>query len=384
MKRRVFLIIIAAVLCIATAASALELTFSQMCRRKLSTATQLYTDPEGNGNLVPSTVLPAGTYVIPNGTSVNGLTGITYSTNDRTEFFGYVDGSHIVSAVQTVTLPSGKQVQVGEALVRSRTALNLWLEMEYGETLDGGTYKDAEGNEHEIGNEDGLREETEINGDAVWAKAVGVAFSKNGASVRTVYREDDGSETEVRVVYMGLARSMVELNGTEQLVETWRLSWDTDAEEDKVLAVVKSDSRTVKLRQKSGATSTSLEKISCNRVVQVVRYGKNYCMVDVNQDGVPLGYIATGALDFYPNQYMPYKPAKIGLRGRTDIRTDPIGIRATDETGSGSNWKIDSFRIGTPVSVYAQNDSWAEVDAGGYHAYLLNEYVVLDPEEQEN
>ena len=79
-----------------------------------------------------------------------------------------------------------------------------------------------------------------------------------------------------------------------------------------------------------------------------------------------------------------FDSAKIGLRGRTDIKTDPIGIRATDETGSGSNWKIDSFRIGTPVSVYAQNDSWAEVDAGGYHAYLLNEYVVLDPEEQEN
>ena len=381
MKRRVFIIILAAVLCMAAAASAVELTFSQTCKHKLSRATQLYVDPEGNGELMPSTMLQAGTYVIPNGTSLGGMTGISYSSNDRNVLYGYVEGSAIVSAVQTITLPSGRKVTVGEALVRSRTALNLWLEMEYGENLSGSsTYVDDEGNEHEIGNENALEDEKALDGDAEWARAVGAAYTANGADVRTVYTDDEGNETRVEVRYMGLTRSMVVMNGEEQLVETWRLSWDTHASADKVLAVVKADTSTVRLREKAYTRSTVLERVKCNRVVQVVRYGKHFSLVDINVEGVPLGYISTSSLDFYPNSPMQYQSAKITINGRTNAYGDPVGIRARDEKGSSNNWKVDSFSVGYPLSVYAQNESWSEVDVGGYHAYILNEFVTLDSE----
>ena len=377
MKRRVFLIILAAVLCcMAVSASALELTFSQMCRHKLSRATQLYTDPEKNGNLVPSSTLPAGTYVIPNGTSVGGKTGITYSTNDRNEFFGYVDGSAIVSAVQTITLPSGKKVQVGEALVRSRTALNLWLEMEYGESLDGGTYKDAEGNEHEIGNESALQDEGIINGDAVWAQAVGAAYAKNGASVRTVYTDDEGNETEVDVRYMGLARSMVVMNGEERLVDTWRLSWETSASAEKVLAMVRSDISQAKILERP--SGISMNRVKGGRVVQVLRIGKHYTLVDINDPETPLGYIATGSLDFYPNIPMNYLTGTVTIKGKVNVKYDPVVVYAEDRTGAAA---IDKVRTGFPVTVYAQNDTWSEVDVDGYHGYILNKYVTLDEEE---
>ena len=316
MKRRVFLIILAAVLCMTAAASALELTFSQQCRHKLSRTVQLYTDPEGNGNLYPAGSLSAGTYVVPNGLSANGLSGITYSTNERTVYYGYVDGSAIVSAVQTVTLPSGKKVTVGEALVKSRTALNLWLQMEYGESLDGSSYTDEDGVEHDIGDEDALADEGAINGDAVWAKAVNNGYRYNGASVRTVYKDDEGNETEVRVVYMGLMRSMVELNGEEQLVETWRLSWDTEAPEGKVLAIVKPEVGKARIRVKPGGTS--MNRVSGGRVVQVLKVGKHYTLVDVNDAETPLGYISTSSLDFFPNIPWNYRTAKVSINGKTN------------------------------------------------------------------
>lgn len=376
MKRRVFLIILAAVLCMTAAASALELTFSQQCRHKLSRTVQLYTDPEGNGNLYPAGSLSAGTYVVPNGLSANGLSGITYSTNERTVYYGYVDGSAIVSAVQTVTLPSGKKVTVGEALVKSRTALNLWLQMEYGESLDGSSYTDEDGVEHDIGDEDALADEGAINGDAVWAKAVNNGYRYNGASVRTVYKDDEGNETEVRVVYMGLMRSMVELNGEEQLVETWRLSWDTEAPEGKVLAIVKPEVGKARIRVKPGGTS--MNRVSGGRVVQVLKVGKHYTLVDVNDAETPLGYISTSSLDFFPNIPWNYRTAKVSINGKTNVRTDPVAIYAEDRTGAGLCG--DRIKIGAPVTVYAQNDKWTEVDAIGYHGYILNKFITLDEE----
>ncbi len=376
MKRRVFLIILAAVLCMAAAASALELTFSQTCKHKLSRATQMYVDPEGNGELVPSSTLAAGTYVIPNGMSVNGLTGISYSTNERNVYQGYVDGSAIVSATQTVTLPSGTTVTVGEALVRSRAALNLWLEMEYGETLDGTTYTDADGNEHEIGNESALGNETALNGDAEWARAVANGYAANGASVRTVYLDGEGNETEVQVSYMGLIRSMVVLNGEEQLVETCRLSWDTQAPEGKTLAIVRSDVSNVMVRVKP--SGTSMRRVSGGRVVQVVKIGKHYTLVDINDSETPLGYVATDALEFYPNIPMSYRGAKVTINGKTNVKDDPIAIYMEDRTGAGACG--DRIKVGSPVTVYAQNDKWSEVDAIGYHGYILNKFVTLDSE----
>ena len=374
MKRRVFLIIITAVLCFAAASFAAELTFSQTCRQKTSRATQLYTDPEGNGQLVASTMLPAGTYLITNGKVVDGLTGITYSSNDRNVLYGYIDGSAITSATTTITLPSGKKVTVGEALVKSRTALNLWLSMEYGETLDGSTYKDENGEEHDIGNESALEDESSLDGDARWARAMGGAYGRNGTDVRTVYHDDEGNEKEVQVCYMGLARSKVIMDGEEQMVETWRLTWDTDASADKVLAVTMTFAGEYRVWDKPQGTKTVLFRVRSNRVLQVIKVGRSYTLVDTNEEGMPLGYIANDNLEFLPNVRHNYESAKITVKGNAKGH-DPVGIRAED---SGNARKITEFDLGEILSVYAQNNKWSEVDVGGYHAFILNEFVTLD------
>lgn len=376
MKRRFFLCILAAALCVCAAAFAVELTWNQTCYQKTSAATTLYVMIDGEGSLTPTSALPAGTYIRTTGQTIEGKTGISYSANNRDPLYGYIDGSVIVSATQTVTLPSGTKVTVGEALVRSRTALNLWLDMEYGETLDGSTYVDENGVEHDIGNEEAGGAEGEFDGNALWGSAMGQASVHNGSYTPTWYTDDEGNQIPVQVCYMGLARSRIIMNGEEQMVETWRLSWETEAPEDQVLAVVSpNDAAEVRFLAKDTAKATVLTRVPTNRVVRVIRTGKNWTLVDIDDPEMPRGYISTPVLEFFPNIPMPYRAAKLSVLGRTK-GSDPVWIRAED---SSNGRRIVQFDLGEPISVYAQSSlGWSEIDIGGYHAYILSEFVTFD------
>lgn len=376
-KRKVCFLITAVLLFMATAACATELTWNQVCKKKTSAATMLYVQLDGEDSLTATSMLPAGTYIRTTGQQKEGKTGISYSANNRDPLYGFIDGSVIVSATKSVKLPSGKVVTVGEALVRSTVALNLYLAMEYQEDMGNATtYTDEEGNVHELGNESALEDLGKLSGDAAYYVGLGKAMAANGMYTRTVYLDDDGNETEVDVRYMGLARSMVVMNGEEQLVETWRLSWDTKAPESQVLAIVSPPrgTGTVRLYSKSTKNSLLLFRVPSNRVVRVISTGKNWTMVDIDNDECPRGYIQTEFLDFYPNLRMNYESAKISVNGNTK-GSDPVWIRSADNGNSGHITELD---LGTPLSVYAENGTWSEVDAGGYHAFILSKFVTKD------
>lgn len=375
MKRRVILLILAAALCmILASASAIELTFAQTCTEKLSRDVQLYVLVGDTDSLTPAQTLPAGTYVRSNGLSAGGKVGITYGFEQK----GYIEPGAIVSAAVTLTLPSGRTVTVGEALVQSRQALNLWLEMEYGETLDGQTYTDGNGNTHEIGNEAAAGSEEEFAGDAKWSRAMSLAYAHNGSTQTYYQNDDDGSEVPVTVVYMGLVRSRVILDGEKQMVDTWRLSWDTEAPDDKVLAVVApNDAAEVRLLATDSAKATVLARIPTNRVVQVIKTGKNWTLVDINDGETPRGYIATDVLDFYPQMQLTYRTALLSAAGRTK-GSDPVWIRAK---ANGNARRITQFDLGEPLTVYCENEQgWCEVDVHGYHAFILNDFVTYENE----
>ena len=373
MKRSFFLIILALALCLAASAFAIELTFAQTCTEKTSSATQLYVEME-DGTLQGQQTLPAGTYIKTNGLSKDGKTGITYGF----EQYGYIDGSVITSAVETVTLPSGKTVRVGEALVRSRSALNLWLDMEYGETLDGSTYTDASGASHEIGNESADGEddlEDRLAREAKYQTATGRAGKSNGWSAATIYKDDRGNEAAVQVLYMGLARSKVLLDGKEQMVETWRLSWNTEAPEDKVLAVITpKDASNVRMRATNNAKSTVLDRVDTSRVVQVLKTDKNWTLVDTNDDLLPCGYIQTAVLTFYPNERKEYETAVLAINGST--KNGEGNVVKARQKASRNGRIIGKFNLGETLTVIPGEDSeWIEVDVGGYHAFIQSEYI---------
>ena len=373
MKRSFFILILCAALCMAAFASAVELTFAQTCTEKTSSLTQLYVMGD-DGTLQTAQMLPAGTYIKTNGLSAEGKTGVTYGF----EQYGYIDGSVIIPAKETVTLPSGKTAVVGEALVRSRSALNLWLDMEFNETLDGATYTDSNGNEHAIGNEsaDGEADlEDRLAGEAKYQTAMGRATKNNGGYALTVYKDDKGNETEVQVLYMGLARSKVRMEGKEQMVDTWRLSWDTEAPEDKVLAVITpKDAKNVRMRATHNEKSTVLDRVDTARVVQVLKTDKNWTLVDTNDELLPCGYIQTAVLTFYPNEKKEYQSAVITVKGSTKANGNLVKIRAK---GDRNGRIIGEFTPGEPLTVLQNEETgkWMEVDVGGYHAFIQSEYV---------
>ena len=371
MKRKVFLIVLAAVLCFAATASALELTFAQTCWYKLATDVTLYVQIQDGDPLTAAGTLSAGTYVRPTGDTMDGKAGISFNF----EAYGYVDGSAIISCSQSVTLPSGTTVSVPEALAKSKSAMNLWLETEYGESLSGGSFTDADGVVHEITDELTAEDLDELTREAKWNKAMGLAYAHNGRTV-TYYHDDAGNEIPVLVSYMGLARSRVTMYDEEQMVETWRLSWETEAPEDKVLAVVApKDAANVRLRATNKSNSTVLNRVPTNTVVQVIKTDKNWTLVDTNDPESPRGYISTSVLQFYPNEQIPYEAAKVSAAGRT-TGDDPVWIRSRD---SSKARRIIQFNLGEPLSVCSRTETgWCEVDVGGYHAYILPEFVTLD------
>ena len=80
---------------------------------------------------------------------------------------------------------------------------------------------------------------------AAWQAVLDRAAARNGKETPTVWTDPATGETvEVEVVYMGLGRSMILLNGQKTMVNTVDLKWQTEAPEDKVLAIITPKNRT--------------------------------------------------------------------------------------------------------------------------------------------
>ena len=380
MKRKVFLIVLAAALCFAAAAFADDgLQFNQTCLYWLARDVTAYIQVDDS---LRAFTLPAETYVrqVENG-GLDGKTCIMFGAFGNYAYIDNSDASAIVFHAQSVTLPNGETGYVPYAAAANSRAMNTYLDAAYGMTFSGGTYTDANGVTHEITDELSAEEEEELSREARWQKAMGLAYAHNGRTM-TFYHDDDGNEIPVLVSYMGLARSRVTMYDEEQMVETWRLSWETEAPEDKVLAVVSpKDAGNVRLRATNKSNSTVLTRVPTNTVVQVIKTDKNWTLVDTNDPEAPRGYISTPVLQFYPNTQISYEAAKVSAAGRTK-GDDPVWIRAKD---SSKARRIIQFNLGEPLSVCSRTETgWCEVDVGGYHAYILPEFVTLDDLTAEN
>ena len=382
MKRRVFLILLAAVLCMAAyaAADSEGLSFAQTCWTKLSREVTLYYEIDGQLNNVGS--LGAGTYVREvGGGDYDGKICIMFSDFGNYGYIDSSDASAIVSCVQSVTLPNGSVVQVPEAAARNKAALNAYLDAEYGISLSGDSYTDETGATQTYDLTD--EELAALEGEAKYLSATAKAARKNGFSTPTVYRDDDGTETSVQIVSLGLARSTVRMNGEERLVETWRLSWETEAPEDKVLAVITpKDSPNVRLRTAKSEKATIMDRVETARVLQVIRTDKNWTLVDTNDDLLPRGYISTSVLTFYPNTKLDYRSAIITVNGSTRAKGEENRVRIR-EKGSGKSREVTKFDLGEQLTVIPNEESgeWLEVDVNGFHGYIQSKFVTYTGED---
>ena len=206
---------------------------------------------------------------------------------------------------------------------------------------------------------------------AEWEARMKKALEKNGAYTETYYFGPEKDPIPVNVVYIGLARSMIEISGQQLMVNTCDLAWSTEAPANQVLAVV--DANRVgyaALRANTSVKSFILDHCTTGKVVRVLSTGKNWTKVDY--EGMR-GYVLTSSLEFYPNMIRSFETGLVAIEGRT-VGKSPINVRAKPKNGSRI---LGSYVVGTPLTIFSRDDQWCEVDVEGSHCYILTEYVEL-------
>lgn len=354
------------------------LSFNEGCKYKTNQSVTLYEAIDDSTAIYGGRTLPAGTYLRKNGSNkvTEAHPDLTYivccpSGDSENRVYGYIKTSAISSATASYTLPSGKTVSIPEALLKNKSALNFYIQMEYGETVSSDIvindkYDDLP--EEDTEKETGLTQ-------AEWAARYSKAVVANGLTFGTVYHSEEGEEIPVSIVELGLARSKVKMDGKTLMVPTADLSWEHNVTENRVLATINAQKQGYAfLRAKKNNKSFIMDHCITNAVVRVINYGKTWCLVDYQ--GVR-GYVHTSALTFHANDKREYQTGVLSYKGRTYSKngTTTVNIRAKAVNGSRI---LKNLVVGTPVTVTGVNGKWSEVDCAGFHAFVLTEYIKLD------
>ena len=206
-----------------------------------------------------------------------------------------------------------------------------------------------------------------------WRARMDKAMQANGVSTGTVYVDENGTATPVEVSYVGLGRSEVILNGVAVMVPTSSLVWESEAPPEKRLAVVTTQRQSyITMRAKMSKKAFVMAHCEKCRVVRVISTGNTWSMVD---DNGLRGYVLTSGLTFYPNDPREdYVSGVITFRGKTTSR-NTVHVRSSNK---GSARQLAEFPCGTPLTIFSQDEKWCEVDVGGWHCYIMNDFVTFD------
>ena len=219
---------------------------------------------------------------------------------------------------------------------------------------------------------EGAADSTPMSKEEWQALLAGVA-ARNGSHTPTWYTDPaTGEKTEVEVVYMGIGSTMIELNGEKTLVPTVNLTWETEAPEDKVLAVVRAPRvgyAWLRKAPSSDKKNLKIEKVRTDSVLRVLCTGKNWTFVDHN--GMR-AYVMTDSLEFFCNDHTDVEQGVVSVKGRTK-GNESVHARSRDKGCRD----LGEYKIGTPVTVFDIIEEWAEVDIGGSHCRMLAKYITV-------
>ena len=209
-----------------------------------------------------------------------------------------------------------------------------------------------------------------------WEALLNRADARNGTYTPTFYQDPvTGAVSEVQVVYMGIGRSMITLNGQDTLVNTVNLAWATEAPEDKVLAVIntpKNGYAWIRMKPNTKKTTAKIEQCRMDRVVRVISTGKNWTFID--HDG-RRGYVKTSSLEFFANDHTEFETGMLSVKGRTTGH-DTCNIRSRDD----KHRVLAEYPLGTPVTVFDIIDDFAQIDICGWHCTINAKFLTMEKE----
>ncbi len=204
-----------------------------------------------------------------------------------------------------------------------------------------------------------------------WAARWAKYSAANGMTTGTVYMDPMGNVHPATILEVGLGRSLIRYEEKEELVPTSSLKWDTEAPDDQVLAVVTPAKQSyITLRAKKSQKSFVMGHCDKCKVLLVIGTGKTWTMVD--DQGVR-GYVLTSGLTFYDNAPKNYAAGIVTIKGKT-----PSGNTVHPRTSNTNNARqMQEYPVGTPITVFSQDEKWSEIDIGGWHCYMLSKFVTL-------
>ena len=174
---------------------------------------------------------------------------------------------------------------------------------------------------------------------------------------------------------MGIGRSMVMVNGQEKLVNTVELHWETEAPEDKVLAVInapKNGYAWIRMKPNTKITTAKIEQCRMDQVVRVISTNKNWTFID--HDG-RRGYVKTASLEFFANDHTDFETGVLSVKGKTSGR-DTCNIRSRDD----KHRVLADYPLGTPVTVFDVIDDFAQIDICGWHCTVNTKFITMEKE----
>ena len=209
-----------------------------------------------------------------------------------------------------------------------------------------------------------------------WEALLARADARNGSYTPTFYRDPaTGTVIEAEVVYMGIGRSMITVNGQEKLVNTVDLHWNTEAPEDKVLAVIdapKNGYAWIRMKPNTKITTAKIEQCRMDQVVRVISTNKNWTFID--HDG-RRGYVKTASLEFFANDHTDFETGVLSVKGKTSGR-DTCNIRSRDD----KHRVLADYPLGTPVTVFDVIDDFAQIDICGWHCTVNTKFITMEKE----
>lgn len=309
----------------------------------------------------PIDTLSGPARVTPTGEAADGKMEIAYWKDSKR--YGYVDSSSVTRAAKSVTASNGKTYELPSNVIYNDALLRRSIALRYS------------------------AEEVDIvlaalsgGGESTGSGSKGWTAPQSVETMTLTRVDEDGAEQPVTLLTLGTAVSEIKADGEKLTVPTASLRWGSTAPADKQLAVITAPKGgEAALRTKASSKGQVLKKCQTNRIVLVLSVGKSYAKVYC--DGL-VGYIRNSSLTFCPvggvkeGESAPV-PGWVSFRGRLNSK-NTVNIRQSGKNGSRI---LADFIAGTPVMVFSQSDRWAEIDVGGYRAFILNEYLTLDSAE---
>ena len=342
--------------------------WNRSCRRKTVCETKVYSS--GDTTRVIAT-LPTNTYVKPGFGTDEWLT-ITFMTSSGMTRSGLVKPACIGSAVIFFTDAEGDRRGIQELQYYEMYGHNPPPGGVLDKPLPGGNGETV-GKPVDNGNAETSNTPSSNKTTSSSKKTSSKTTKTTTTTTATAVNTDVLWQGElISVKTWGFHSSVILVDGKEQIVPTHELTFSEKVDAAKRVAYIHAP-RTGRcyLRAKASDKGDILDKCPAGTVVQVIKYGKNYCQIVFEGQ---VGYVQTACLKFMDPTLEPMCTWQLSYNGKTN-GAGQVPIRSDKSNDSAIVVKL---RSGAEVTVFAKAGAWYEVEHNGLHGFVHKNFLQMD------